>query len=90
MFRVVVRIDSALEYGDQAQECKNGNFYETIIGGGDRVHCLEFLDDGAIPSTCMVGRCAGCCGRGSSPIYRETNFVPPYFSVTKILKPDRP
>ena len=34
-------------------------------------------------------------GRGSSPIYwgfrrKKPNFVPPYFSVSKMLKPDRP
>ena len=52
----------ALGYGDQIQECKDGNVYETNIGGGGGALCLECLDGRLIPSKVMVGLVKGCHG----------------------------
>ena len=52
----------ALEYGDQAQECRDGNACETSIRGEDGALCLECLDGCVIPSRVMVGPRTGCRG----------------------------
>ena len=53
---------AALEYGDQAQECKGGNMYATNIEGGDGALCLVCLDGRVIPSKIMVVHGEDCCG----------------------------